>query len=137
MSEAIRNIGTILTFTDATPPSGVVAELTDLGEISMSRDTIDVTNYDSADGVREFISGLADGGEVSIAGNFIAADLGQVYMKAAFDDGEIEEVEIEFSDGSTCTFDCLVTGYGVTAGAVGGKVGFTGKLKISGSPVWA
>jgi len=137
MSQAIRNIGTTLEFTDAASPSGVVAELTSIGGISMSRDTIDVTSYDSEDGIREFISGLADAGEVALEGNFIAADLGQIYMKDAFDDGEMESVVITFSDASTVSFEALVTGYDVTPGAVGGKVSFGGKLKISGKPVWA
>lgn len=137
MSDAIRNLGTTLAF-DATPSaSGVVGELTSIGGMSMSRDTIDVTNYDSPDDCREFISGLVDAGEVSLEGNYVATDPGQIYLKEAFDDGEIESAVITFSDASTCTFDCLVTGYEVAPGEVGGKVNFSGTLKISGKPVWA
>ena len=137
MSDAIRSIGTVLTFTEAVAPSGIVGELTSIGGIGGSRDTVDVTNYDSEDGMREFISGLGDAGEVAIEGNYVPADLGQDYLKAAYDDGEIEAVAITFSDSSTVTFDCLVSKYEVSPGEVGGKVSFSSSLKISGKPVWA
>ena len=48
-----------------------VAELTELTPPNMSRDDIDVSNYQSADGYREFIGGLRDGGEVSFKANWL------------------------------------------------------------------
>ena len=50
-----------------------IAELTSIGGLSLSADTIDVTTLDS-DGYREFIQGMKDGGEVSISGYFNPAD---------------------------------------------------------------
>ena len=51
-----------------------IAEVTSISGPSMKVDMIDVTSHDSPDTFREFIAGLADGGEVTFEGNFIASD---------------------------------------------------------------
>ena len=47
-----------------------VAELTEIGGMELSADTIEVTTLDSTDGYREFMQGLKDAGEVSLSGYF-------------------------------------------------------------------
>jgi len=48
-----------------------IAEITELTPPSMSRDDIDVTSHTSADGYREFISGMRDAGEVTFKANWL------------------------------------------------------------------
>ena len=51
-----------------------VGEITSLGKSGAKADTVDVTNMQSPDGFREFISGLRDCGEVSCTVNFVVDD---------------------------------------------------------------
>lgn len=51
-----------------------IAEVTSISGPSMKVDMLDATSHDSANTFREFVAGLADGGEVTFEGNFKAAD---------------------------------------------------------------
>jgi len=48
-----------------------IAEITELSGPKMERDAIEVTNHQSADGYKEFIAGMRDGGEVTIKANWL------------------------------------------------------------------
>lgn len=72
-SSAIWAYGSILQLGDGATPEVFtsVAEILELTPPNMSRDEIDVTSHQSADGYREFISGLRDGGEVAFKANWL------------------------------------------------------------------
>jgi len=92
MTSAVSGFGTDLTWN-----SVVIAEVTNISGPSESRDMIDVTNHDSADDFREFIAGLANGGEVSIEGNFKASDsTGQIALHTDFQGGTSNTLLITF-----------------------------------------
>ncbi len=47
-----------------------VGEATNISGPGYDRDVIDVTSHDSTDGIREFVGGLVDGGEVTFTVNW-------------------------------------------------------------------
>ena len=51
-----------------------VAESMTIKGLSLTRATVDVTSHDSTGGFREYIGGLADGGEVSFDINYIPSN---------------------------------------------------------------
>ncbi len=110
-----------------------IAELTNIGGPRLSADTIDVTSHDSADGYREFVSGLKDGGEVTIEGNFIPGNAGQAALVDDLDDGSKDEYTITLPAvmATTWTFNAVVTAFECSA-PYDDKASFTATLKISG-----
>jgi len=126
---AISGFRTILRYAAGT----VVGKLTNIAGIEMKADTIDVTSHASPGGFKEFIAGLKDAGEVPIEGNFSRGDSGQVALLASYESGAVEEMEIEFPDGSIWAFDAIVTSYG-NATPMTDKIGFKSSLKITGQP---
>jgi|SRR6056297_1747696 len=124
--------GTVLTVGSA------VAELTNISGPSISADTIDVTTHDSADGFREYVGGLRDGGEISIEGNLVDATESNILI-ALLEAGTVTEdatIDLPTSTAMTFTFDCIVTAYETTA-PHDGKLGFSATLKVTGKPVLA
>ncbi|MDN4069936.1 phage tail tube protein [Paenibacillus vini] len=127
---ANRAVGTKLMF--GTTP---VAELTSIGGLELSADTIDVTSLDSDGGYREFIGGFKDGGEVSISGFFNPGDAGQAAVYAAFNSGARTACEIQFPAAlkASWTFDAVVTAFS-TGAELEEAVSFEATLKVSGEP---
>lgn len=112
-----------------------IAELTNIGGPSLSAATIDVTSHDSADGYREFIQSLRDGGDISIEGNFIPGNAGQAALVADLNDGSLDEYTITLPTAmaTTWTFDAIVTAFECSE-PYDAKVSFTATLKVSGKP---
>jgi len=125
--------------TSITIDSAAIAELTNIGGVDISMDTIDVTNHDSSDAYREFIGGLIDAGEVPIEGNFYPGDAGQVALLTALNARTASAFVITFpaSVGATWTFNALVTGFMAAEAPVDGVLPFSATLKISGKPALA
>lgn len=116
--------------------STAVGGLTEIGGLSLSADTLDVTTLDSADGYREFVGGFKDGGEVSVSGYFDnTTGKGQAELYAAFESGDIEEFAIEFPTDldAKWTFDGVVTGI-ETGASLEDLVSFSATIKVSGKP---
>jgi len=116
-----------------------IAELTNVGGVDISMDTIDVTNHDSSDAYREFIGGLIDAGEVPIEGNFYPGDAGQVALLTALNSRTASAFVINFPDavGATWTFNALVTSFKAADAPIDGQLPFSASLKISGKPTLA
>lgn len=113
-----------------------VAELTEIGGVDMSADTIDVTTLSSSNNFREFIQGLKDGGEVSMSGFFYPGDTnGQAALLTAFENGTSDTYTITFpaAMGATWTFDAIVTTF-TTGAAMEDAVSFECTVKVTGKP---
>lgn len=131
---ANRSLGTTISI-GATPT--LIGGLTEIGGISLSADTTDVTTLDSDGGYREFIGGFKDAGEVSLSGYFNnATGKGQAEMYTAFESGEVEDFVITFPAKmkTTWTFKGVVTGF-ETSASLEDPVSFSGTIKVSGKPV--
>lgn len=130
MTSAVSGFGTQLVWN-----SQDVAEVQNLTGPNESRDMLDVTNHDSSDGFREFIAGLADGGEISIEGNFKASDSnGQIAMHTDFQAGTSRAWQLTFpaslgnmaGNGFMSAFEL---GY-----PHDNKIPFTATIKVTGKP---
>lgn len=132
MSDGLSAFGTTLKWNGET-----IAELTSIGGPGISVDTIDLTHHASADGFREFVGGLADGGEVSIEGNFIPSDTaGQVALIADMIAKTVREVIITgpTAGAFTWTFNALIIAF-EPAHPYDDKLSFTATMKVIGKPV--
>lgn len=110
-----------------------IANLTNIGGLDLTADEIDVTDHDSEDGFREFISGLKDGGSVSLEGNF-TDDASQKDLLNLLVSGTVVPMTIAFPDGlATWSFEGFVSGFG-TEGPLDDKIPFTASVKVSGKP---
>jgi len=112
-----------------------IAELTGITGPSISAATVDVTSHDSPDTYREFIQGIREAGEVTLEGNFIPGNAGQVALLADLNDGSVDEYVITFPSGmaTTWTFDAIVTAF-ATSAPFDEKASFTATMKLTGKP---
>jgi predicted secreted protein len=110
-----------------------VADLTSIGGLELSADTIETTTLDS-NGWRTFMQGLKDGGEVAISGYFNPGDTnGQMAMYNAFNSGAQMPFTILFPFGASWTFNGIVTGFN-TGAEMEDSVTYEGTIKVSGQP---
>lgn len=113
-----------------------IAEITSIGGLELSADTIDVTSLDSDGGYREFIGGFKDAGEVSISGFFNPSDTnGQMALYNSFESGTTLDYTILFPSalGAEWQFKGVVTGF-TTGAELEEAVSFEGTIKVSGKP---
>jgi predicted secreted protein len=119
---------------DMTPGTYIaVASITSLSPPGISRNAIDVTAHDSADGWMEFLPGLKDGGEVSFDINY-QPDV----HDALLDDlssNTVQSWQVTFPDGTPWTFDAFLTGFEPDA-PYDDKLAASITLKVSGKPVF-
>jgi predicted secreted protein len=124
--------GTVLTVA-----GNPIAELSDIGWTGEKADTIDVTTHDSANGFKEFIGALRDGGELTIKGNWYPGDTnGQMILNTHFLVHTVGAYVLTFPAAMAATMTCsaFVTAWDPNPGAVAGKVDFTATMKITGKP---
>lgn len=111
-------------------------ELTNLSGPSQSADTIDMTSHDSADGYKEFVAGLRDGGEISIEGNFVPSDSGgQIAFHTDLQAGTRRTcwIVMPMSVGGSLLFTAMASGFEGSY-PMDSKIGISGGLKVSGKP---
>lgn len=109
-----------------------IGELTSIGGLDLSADTIETTTLDS-DGWRTFVQGLKDAGEVSISGYFNPTHHEGLYDD--FESGTVGAYTIEFplTLGATWGFNAVVTAYS-TGAELEDNISFEATLKVSGKP---
>jgi len=131
-SKAIAALGIIFNRWDKDNSAwGAISEISGISGPSKSRDTIEVTHFQSLDSYREFIGGLRDGGDVSLTMNF-TRDTYDI-MNADFEDDEKQVYKIILPDEKNTTFEFqgLVTELPLGA-EIGDKVSADCTIKISG-----
>lgn len=128
----VKALGTTITFNAL-----AIGGLTSIGEVAPGADEIDVTSLDTAGGYKEFLQGLKDAGEVTLAGHYINADVGQVGLRTGFGTGDIDTTVITFPDAATVTFQAWVKSFKMGAADVAGAIGFGATLRITGAVVVA
>lgn len=113
-----------------------IAEVVSITPPQMSRDTPDATHLASPDGYREFISGLRDGGEISLELNFVPADATQTLLRTDFDGDAPVDYQITFPDTSNVTATAFVTALSPSV-PLDDKMALSVTLKVTGKPTWA
>jgi predicted secreted protein len=114
-----------------------VGSLKNISGPSINSDTIDVTTHDSEGRFKEFISGLADPGELTLEGNFTNAEDANDAFLDPLASGEVVEGSLNFNAdgfGATWSFEGMITRY-ETTNPSDGVVGFSATVKITSVPV--
>lgn len=115
-----------------------IAEVKGVRGPSLQAATSEVTSFDSANDVREFISTLKDGGTISFSINYIpnAGGTGHQLLVSDMLAGTNQSWKLEFSNAVVLSFTGIVTGFEITAEleqAVQANV----TIKLTGWPTWA
>ncbi len=124
------------------PRSGArtaVGEIRNLDGIELGADAEEFTSHASDDRYREFLQGLREPGSLSISGNHLPTDGGQVAIMTQFnedDDGGNEYLEVEFPDGSGFNFLAHVTAVKPADAPIDDALQFNAAWKLSGKPIW-
>ena len=135
-SKAFVARGTVLAF--ATDPSAEFQQLAEIKSIDFSGakyDLDDVTNYESGN-FREWITTLADSGELSFTGNYIPSDDSQQALLGFFNSGTLVSWQITLPEGADAeapiTFNAYVSSLEHNL-PLDKAATITGKLKITGA----
>ena len=89
-----------------------IGEATNISGPGFDRDTIDVSSHDSPDGIREYVGGLVDGGEVTFTVNWDPGE--HVALIDDFQDAQPRNYKIVMPDppGGDWEFPAFITGMG-------------------------
>jgi hypothetical protein len=143
------SFGTQLNFDPAGGTAYVaIGQVRDFSGPNISRGNIDVTDHDSANGYREFLPGLADGGEITFqlgwdpnsakhmqgVGTGIVGDFESGDCLADISAWQI--VIVHCAGTATWTFDGFMTGFSPSYPVEGQLVADCG-VKVTGKPVLA
>jgi hypothetical protein len=113
-----------------------VGELRSVTPPKPSRDTIDATTHDSAEGAMEFIaSGIYDPGTLSFSINHIAGNTDDLAFSTALADGELRDFKVVLKGATSheaYTFSGFVTSYGADDQPTNGLQTASGTVRVSG-----
>lgn len=113
-----------------------VAEVKNIGGPNMSSTVIDVTNTDSLDNTREFISSWIDPGECSFTVNFLPNKLSQQALVTDMVNRTRRNFKLEWPDApATAEFAGIITGFSIT-NTLDAVVEASVTVKITGFPAW-
>jgi predicted secreted protein len=107
-----------------------VAEVTNVGFLDVSAETIDVSSHDSADQWREFVAGMKDAGELSMEVNYDPALHGTIFAELG-GDAKGHRITLPDAGGATVEFDAIVTGFSGSA-PFDDKLAATITIKVTG-----
>lgn len=138
-STATAGFGTLFKHTPIGGALTTIAEVTDISGPGLGADTIEVTHHESPAastnhmGAREFIGGLADGGEVTLSLNFLPGNSGHASLLGAVGARAAQACSITFPDtgAGAFTFNAFVTGFDPKA-PVDDKLSADVTLKVTG-----
>lgn len=122
MTTPIQTFGSILSW-----GAQVVANVMDINGPGETAEVEDITNHSSPQKYREKVATILDGGELTFDLVY-NHEVGQGVLRAAFQAMETDEVIITWPDGSTATFDGLITTWGwatPVAGTLRANIGIT------------
>lgn len=111
-----------------------IVRLTEIGEFGGDVDDIDITNHDNVEAVREYIRGLAEPGEVSFTGIWIA-DASQFDLHNKTFEGIVPNENFRVvlpDDMGIAEFAGFVGGFRINP-QMEDRIEFSGRIKISGS----
>lgn len=137
-AQAMLGYGSVFQIqTENSPDSYVdLLEVTNITPPSTTLDQVDVTHMTSPNRYREFISGLADGGECSVDVNFVPGNTtdDRMFELLALPVGALRRrnMRISYPNGVTWSFSGELTGYEPDV-PVDDKMSATITFKVSGT----
>lgn len=140
MSNAIKSLGTKLYKLKQGEEQEdlLLAKLTNIGEIKIETDDIDVTTLDSTGGYKEYIPGFKDAGEVSIEG-VITEDSPMETLLGLVSSQKTVNWEIVpngVTKGEGWKFSGYIKSFGESEASTDGVRKFTASIRISGEPTF-
>lgn len=112
--------------------------MTNIGEVGSECDTIEVTNFDSPSGWKEFIAGLKMGGTVSVEMNFLPGNSSQQGLRSAVGSSTISTYSVIFTDsGETYSFSAICTKFKANASTPADSLKATAEFQITGAITFA
>lgn len=125
--------GTVIAY--KTDPSVAYTALAELKEFNFSGskyDLADVTNYESGN-FREWLTTLADSGEVSFVGNYLPGEASQAGLLAYFNSGTLLDWQVTLPGAlGVITFKAYISGLDHNL-PLDKEATISGKLKITGA----
>lgn len=138
-SQGSIGFGTLFQIGDGASPE----VFTTIGEIfseimvGATKPLVEVTHHESPNAFREFITGIAEGDEISIQANWVDNELGQSKVRAAFDGGEMVNFIVRSpSSEEYVYFPGIVTHHDVTR-PLDDKQVFNCTVKIAGNLLYS
>jgi hypothetical protein len=139
-SRAFSGQGTIIARADLATPTAFtdIAEIKSITGPGGASTTLDTTTLSSV--AKEFVPGLKDNGEVSLAVNFVPGDEGQQQMLDDQENLTMAVYKITYSDkkptgGTTATFNAYVTNFAPSVGVDALSTADV-SLRVSGGVTW-
>jgi len=132
MSSGLNAFGTVLVWNYAK-----LAELRDISGPSQTADTVELTSHDSANGFKEYVSSVRDGGEITIDANLIPGDTpGQIAFNNDLISGTVRtfKIVLPMSVGNSWEGNAIASGFN-PAFPYNDRMSVAGTLKITGKPV--
>lgn len=132
MSNPFSGVGTV--FGRASTQAGpftAIAQINNIGGPDKTRNTIDTTSLDTADGYKTFIAGFRDAGQVTLAMNFTRAGYELLNDDFESDVAVWYQIALPDTENTKLTFLGLVTNLGSSIPAED-KVTASATIKISG-----
>ena len=139
MSQALKSQGVLFEVSLAGSPNvwREVGEVTTIGDVdSGDASDIDVTHLQSE--AKEYLIGLKDSGVITLEGNLVIGDLGQIQLQQARNDETPRDFRMTLTDSAPATvltFTAYVKKYGTSAG-VDSKLPFNVSLRVTGPVAW-
>lgn len=114
-----------------------IAEVKSIGGPNMSAAIIDVTNMDSSNNTREFISSWIDPGELTLSCNFLPGSTTQQDLVTAMRNRTRYNYQLIWSDAAAtvCAMEGLVTGFQIN-NQLDAALEASVTIKLTGSPTW-
>lgn len=127
----LDGFGTLLKRGDGADPEvfTTLAGLTNVTGPGVSRETLDVTAHDSADGYREFLGGVKDAGEVSVDVNYDPS-VHDVWLDD-LDDVNPRNYELHYPDTTVHAFAAILTAFEPSA-PFDDKLAASATFKVTG-----
>lgn len=134
-SQAIKTQNTLIQVSDGIAGTSPIVWLT-IGDVQTisgpggDATEIDVTHLQST--AKEYLVGLKDEGEVTIAGSFVETNTGQRELRTARDAQEKRDFRITLSDNVKLDFQAFVRSFTLDI-QPDDKVSFSATLRLSGA----
>ncbi len=138
MANATHAFGVSLAYVGT--PNVEIGQITNIGGLEMTADTIEVTNHSGTDKFKEFIQGLRDGGELNVEYDWDATDAGQLAIIDHYNldtNGGVDAMIVTFPDESTFEFNAIVTALSPVGSApVDDVMKGSATFKVTGAPTF-
>lgn len=77
-----------------------ITEVYSCSGVGKTNQLVDVTNFDSPVGTKEFIAGLAEGDEIAIEANYVPSSTSQALAMTAVDNGDTRLFRLTYTGSS-------------------------------------